>query len=124
MRLIWRDASRPMCFHVRAAVGRFVNAVAVGQVGAEIGFAGADIDDIRIRWRHGDRANRRDWLAVKNRLPGNTAVNGLPHPTAHAAEVINVWLAFNPAHGNGASATVRADHAPAQPVIKVRIKLL
>ncbi len=31
-----------------AAVSGFINAIAIGKIGAEIGFAGADIDDRRI----------------------------------------------------------------------------
>ena len=49
MRLMWREALSPMFFQVCAAVGRFINAIAISEIGAEIGFAGAHINDIRIR---------------------------------------------------------------------------
>src|SRR6185312_12114556 len=100
-----------------SAVSGFINAIAIRQVGTEIGFTGAYIDDRRIRLRHGNRANRRNGLAVKGRLPGDAAIRGLPHATAYTTEIVNVWLAFNSSHGNGASTTVRADHAPTQTVI-------
>ena len=107
-----------------AAVGRFVNAIAISKVGAEIGFASANIDDLRIRWRHGNRTDRRDRLAVKDWPPSDAAVGGLPYAAAYAAKVINIWLAFNSGHSDGAPATMRTDHPPAQTAIKVGIKLL
>jgi len=76
------------------------------------------------RGTHGQRTDRRNGLIVKDRRPGNAGVGCLPHAAANAAEVINVWLALNAAYSDGASATVRADHSPAQPTVKTGIKLL
>ena len=61
-----------------AGVGRLVDAVARGHVAADVGLARADVDDVRVGRRHGDRADRRDRLVVEDRLPGEAAVARLP----------------------------------------------
>ena len=42
-----------------AAIRRLVGAAALNDVAANVGLAGADVDDIGIRGRDGDRADRR-----------------------------------------------------------------
>src|SRR5262249_20201746 len=68
-----------------------------------------------------DGANR---LAIKNRLPGNAAVDRLPHASTNAAKVIDIGLALHAAYGDGAAPAMRADHPPAQAAVKTGIQLL
>ena len=63
-----------------ARVGRFVDAVADGQIGPMQAFAAADIDDVRIRNRHRDRADGTGRLIVENRLPGAPVIVVLKTP--------------------------------------------
>src|SRR5256884_440965 len=46
-------------------VGGFVDTVSERDVAADAGFAGADIDDVGIRIRHGDGADGRDGLLIE-----------------------------------------------------------
>ena len=82
--------------HVRprlAAVRRLVDAVAGGDVAADVGLAGTDVDDVRIGGRNGDRAGRGDRLVVEDRLPGRTAVHGFPDAAARGRGVVDRRIA-------------------------------
>ena len=96
------------------AVGRLVHAVALGDVGAHVGLAAADVDHVRIRRRHGQRADRADRLPVEDRQPRAASVDRLPHPAVHAAEVEMLRFARHAAHGEHAAAAERSDQAPVQ----------
>ena len=58
------------CFQVLPASVRLVDAVARRDVAADVGLAGADVDDVRVGRGDGDRADRGDRLVVEDRLPG------------------------------------------------------
>ena len=79
-----------------AGVGRFVDAVADGEVRARQPFAAADVDDVRIGRRDGDPADRSGRLVVEDRLPGAAGVGRLPDAAVDHADVEGVRLA---AHG-------------------------
>src|ERR1700724_1369679 len=64
---------------VPAAVGRPVDAVAVGDAALAVVLAGADPDDQRVVGVDGDAADRVGALAVEDRLEGGAGVDGLPH---------------------------------------------
>ena len=95
-----------------AAVGGLVHAVAVRDVRAHVGLSGADVEHIRIRGRHGDRSDRRDRLAVEDRLPGAARVVGAPDAAAHRPEVEPIGLIRNTGHREDASAAERPRHPP------------
>ena len=57
-----------------AGVGGLVDAVADGEVGALQAFAAADVDDVRVRRRDRERADRAGRLVVEDRLPGAAVV--------------------------------------------------
>src|SRR5205823_5556406 len=96
------------------AVGRLVHAVALGDVGAHVGLAAADVNHLRIRRRHGQRADRADRLPVEDRLPRAAGVDRLPHPAVHAAEVEMLRLARHARDREDAAGAKRPDEAPAQ----------
>src|SRR5262249_55876440 len=61
-----------------AAVGALVEAVAGGDVAADVGLAGADVDDVRVGRGHGQGAGGGGGLVVEDRAPVDAAVVGLP----------------------------------------------
>src|SRR5205814_10695541 len=72
-----------------AAIARLVDAVTGRDAAAELALPRADVDDVRIRRRDGDRADRgaRD-LVVRDVLPCHAAVARLPEAAASRPEVI------------------------------------
>src|SRR5947209_346619 len=95
-----------------AAICGLIDPVAVGEIRAPVSLATAHINNVRIGWSNGQRANRSNRLAVKSRGPGQAAVGGFPHSSAHAAKVVGVGLVLDAAHGNASAATKWADHPP------------
>ena len=61
-----------------AGVGRLVDAVAGREVRPMEPFAAADVDDVGVRWRDRDGADRPGRLVVEDRLPGAAGVGRLP----------------------------------------------
>src|ERR1039458_9402980 len=78
-----------------AAIGRLVNSIAIRDIAAQAGLARTDIDHVWIRFRHGNRADRRDHALVGNRLPAYAAIGGAPHASGNAAEVVGEGTARN-----------------------------
>lgn len=106
---------RPAYVHVFPGVGRLEDAVAGIEVAADIGLAGADVDDVWIRWRDGDRADRRGDardLAVGDVRPTQAIVGALPNAAFDAAKIEEVRIAWNPCHCDGPAADIGADAAP------------
>src|SRR5260221_9596079 len=96
-----------------ARVGRFVDAVADGEIGAAQPFSAADVNRVRIRWRDGQGSDRARWLVIEDRIPCAARVRRLPNSAIVRRHVKDVWLAWNAGDRHGAAATKRADHAPA-----------
>ena len=95
------------------AVGGAIDAGAVREVLAQLRFAGADVDDVRIRRRHGNRAHGGDvGLAVGHVAPGLPAVRRLPDAAVHRAEVEDQRPGWIPSHGVHASASEGPHESP------------
>src|SRR6185503_2513257 len=100
-----------------AGVGRFVHAVAVGDVEADRGLAGAGVDHVGIGRRHCDRADRRAaHETVRHAAPEHAAVDRLPDAAGAGAEIER-----HPVHGiaryrDHAAAARRTDAAPSQSI--------
>src|SRR5258706_13488235 len=99
-----------------AGVGRFVDAVTDGKIGALQAFAAAGVDDVWIGRRHGDRADRAGGLIVEDRLPGVAVVGGFPDAAVVDADVEDVRLARDAYRDGSAAAAEWADHAPSHVV--------
>src|SRR5947207_2539642 len=84
-------------------------------------FAAADINDLRIRNRHCDSADRTGRLIVKNRLPGSSIVCRFEDAAIHLRHVKNIWLRGNAGDCTSPTAAERSDVAPSQRVIKTRV---
>src|SRR5437868_14183191 len=86
-----------------ARISRLVNAVAFQLL------ARADVNDVRVRWRDYDSANRRHVNAIKDRFPGAAAIARLPNAAARRAEVVNRLLAGNARHSGDATGPMRTN---------------
>src|SRR6202008_1583449 len=97
-----------------AGIGRFVNAVAWNNGVADVGFAGADVKNLRIRRRHRYRADTGTGprqLAISDVFPFGT-VRALPNAAAHRSGVKEGPVSRDASHGNDSSADVRPNAAP------------
>src|SRR5262249_36926 len=90
-----------------------VDALAVGDVAADAGLAGADIDDVGVRLGHRERAHREVRLVVEERGPGGAAVVGAEDAARDRAEGEGERLAAGPADGERPAAAEGADRPPA-----------
>ena len=98
-----------------AGVGGLPHAVAERCVLARGGLAGADVDDVRVRGRYRDGANRPERArAVEDRRPHVAAVGGLPHPAQGGADVVGFGRRRDTGDGGQAAAAKRADLAPGE----------
>ena len=95
-----------------AAVDRSVHSVALRDVGAHVRLARADIDDVRIGWRHRDRADRSDRLRIEDRLPRAARVIRFPHAAVHAAEIEMLRLSRHASDREHATRAKRTNAAP------------
>src|SRR5262249_19053018 len=85
-------------------------------VAANAGFAAANIDHVWIGFGDGDRAYGADLCFVRDILPSQSAVGGLPHTAGHGAEIIGVQLTDNSRDSQRASAAKWPDQAPVEPL--------
>ena len=83
---------QPNIFPGFATVDGFENSSTIGRVAADGGLPRADIDDVVIRWRHCQSADRRNWCFIKKRSPSCAAVSRLPNSAGNRAEIIRVRL--------------------------------
>ncbi len=95
-----------------AAVVRTIDAIAEGDVAANAGFTGADINYIGIGVGDRDAADRGGGLFIEEGIPGNAAVHGFPNAAGGGAKIVSVQLAWNTSYGKGPAATEGADQAP------------
>src|ERR1700722_20551917 len=102
-----------------ARIGRFVNAVADGKIGAVQSLAAGGINNVGIGRGNGDGADRLSRLVVEDGIPGAAVVVGLPHAAVYLRHIVDVRLAGNAGGGPGAAAAKWADHAPVQLLIGV-----
>ena len=94
-------------------VGRFVDAVAGGEVGPRDAFAAADVDHIGIGRRNGDGADRSGRLVVENRLPRAAVVVRHPDAAVDEAGVEDIRVPRHAGDGFRPPASVRTDRSPA-----------
>ena len=97
-----------------ARVVRSEEAFADGEIRPLQPFAARDVDDVRVRRRDGDGANRLRRLLVEDRRPGLTVVRSLPDAAVVRADVEHVRLLGHACGADGPAAAKRPDVAPAQ----------
>src|SRR6185312_5371534 len=106
-----------------AGISGFVDAVPDREVRAVQPLAAADINNVGIRRRNGNRANGAGGLMVKDGLPCAAVIIRLPDASIADAYIEDVRLAGHAADGPRASATIRPDAAPLERAEQRRIKL-
>ena len=97
-----------------AGIGGFVNAVARNNGVADVRFAGADVKNLWIGWRHRYRADAGAGprqLAISDVFPFGT-VGALPNAAAHCTGVKEIVVSRNTGHGDHSPADVRANTPP------------
>ena len=105
-------------------VGGLVDAVARGQIRPLQSLAAPDVDDVRVRRREGDGADRPARLVVEDREPGAPVVGRLPDAAVDDADVEDVGLARDAGGGFGAAPAKGPDVAPVHLVEKLRRETL
>src|SRR5580698_9675063 len=86
--------------------------------------AAAYINNVGIRSRDRNRANRLRRLRIKNRVPGTPVVVRLPNSAVALANVKNTRLAGYARQRPRPSSTKWANHAPAQVLVSgLRVRL-
>ncbi len=94
-----------------AGIDRFVDAVALGEIATDAGFAGANVDGVGIGGGDGEGADGRRFFVIEEGLPGESAIGGFPDAATDGAEVPGVRIAGDAGGGERAAAPVRADGA-------------
>ena len=106
-----------------AAVARAVHAGALRDVRAHVGFARADVNDVRRRRRDGDRADRADRLLIEDRLPRAPRVGGFPDAAVDRAEIEMLRLVRHAGDREHAAAAKRADQPPRKIVVETGVNV-
>ena len=105
-----------------ARVGRLVDAAAEDHVRPNRFASRAHINDVGVRVRHVNRADRSGGdLPVGHWEPGVAVVLGLPHTAAARAHVEDVRLRPNAGRRRGASAAMGPDRSPAEVLVRFQI---
>ncbi len=107
----------PAYDHVFPPFGRLVDAVAGVKVAADVRLTGTCIDDVRVRGRDRERADRiRDaWnLTVGDVRPAQPVIGALPNAALNATEIEEIRLVRHAGNRDRAAADVRPDAAPLQ----------
>src|SRR5712664_2054568 len=107
-----------------SGVGGFVNAIAGREIRALQTFATAGVNDVRIGWSNGQRADGAGGLVVEDRIPSVPEIGGLPDTAIDGSHVENVRLVRHAGDGHRAASAERPDAAPAHFGIELLIELL
>ena len=116
---------QPHVLELASAVGRLVDAGAERRALTVVRFARADIDDVGVRRRDLDVADRRDRVLVEDRRPRRAVVDGLPDAARRVADVDDRRVALVDGDVVDASAhDGRADRAPDEPLEQRVVRLV
>ena len=107
-----------------AAVHGLVDAVADSKIGPDVGLAGAHINHVGVRRRHGDGSDGGDALLVEDRHPHRARVGSLPDPATHGPEIERVRIARNSRHRDHAPGAKRPDQPPLESIEETARKRL
>ena len=97
-----------------SGVRGLVHPVAVANGVAQRRFTAADVHDVGRRWRHRDRADRRDGLRVEDRGPYSARIDRLPHTAVDRAEIELVRPSGHTGRRRNSSTAERPEHSPAE----------
>ncbi len=86
------------CCQFSAGIDRLEDAGAEGDIAADVGLPAPDVQHVRIRGRHRDRADRVGRLIIEHRLPVPPPVLALPHPALREGGVVGQRIAGHARH--------------------------
>src|SRR5687767_12258256 len=95
-------------------VSGFEDAIPMRHVAADRRLSRAYVNDVGIRFAHGDRTNCPAEILIGYRSPRHPGVGGLEDSTARRAEIVFHRSRRRPRRGDGSSSTERADLAPSE----------
>ncbi len=105
-----------------SAIGGEVDAIAIGDGVARVGFAGADPDDVAIRRCDSDGPDRNGFLPIKLMLERGAVVDRLEQPARCRGDVPGARVGFKDRESGDASAHVRrADRSPGEDLCEIRL---
>ena len=108
---------QPDVLEFLAAVGGLVDAGAERRALAVVRLSGPDVDDVGVRRRNRDVADRGNRVLVEDRRPGGAVVGGLPDAAGREADIDGRRVALDDGDVVDAAAHVgRADRAPDESV--------
>src|SRR5438105_3382264 len=76
-------------------------------------FTTAGVNDVWIRWRDRNRANRRRRLIIENRLPRPTVIDRFKNAAVHRRHIKDIRLRWNSCDRARPPAAVRSNVSPA-----------
>ena len=103
---------QPQMLPGATGVGRTVNAIADGQVGAVESFATAHVNNIGVGRRDRDGADGLSGLLIENRFPALPGVVGFPDTAVDSADVEHIRLTRNTRERSRSAAAKWSDHSP------------
>ncbi len=107
-----------------AGIRRFEHADSIRVLAADVRLTGSDINNIRVRRRHRDRADRANRNAfIRDREPSVSRVLRFPHTAADGAHIERIRLIRMACDAIGSTATQRSHVAPCQARQHTRRKL-
>src|SRR5829696_547666 len=114
--------AQPNVAPASAGVGTAIDAVAVGDIDADRGFASAGIDDVRVRSRHGQGTDRGggeeaigDWLPVCSRI------GRFPDATGYSTEIEGIGIMPCASYRNDPATPERSDAAPPEKSLEIEL---
>src|SRR5450631_959623 len=104
-----------------ARVGRFVDAVAYGEIGAAQAFATSNIDRVGIGRRNREGSDGTGGLIIEDGIPGAAEVRRFPDSAVIRRHVEDIRLARNAGNRHGAAAAKWSDHPPVKFLVHGRV---
>src|ERR1019366_3837159 len=95
-----------------------------GNISADTGFTRAGVNNVGVRRRDGDRADRANLRRVRQRSPIAPGIRGFPNAAGHSAHVIDVRISRNAGNGQRASAAHRTNQSPEHRFPQIRVERL
>jgi hypothetical protein len=95
-----------------SGVRRSVNSITHRKVRPLQTLTTGGVNNVRVRWSHGNSANRLGGLIFKYRIPGAAIVVRFPNTAVALAHVENIRLARHAGRSAGPSSPERTNHPP------------
>ena len=103
-------------------VGTAIDAVAVGDINADGGLAGAGVDDVRVRRRYGQGSDRGGGEeAIGHGPPVCSGIGRFPDAAGDGAEIERAGVMPGAGYGNDPATPERSDAAPSEQPLEIEL---